>query len=99
MGGPVGCEKCNQSGYKGRVGVYEAILVDQAVEKIIPSNPSERELVEASKPQGILSMREDGIVKMLRGMTSFEELTRVISLDDGPSQEVIDEKADPSKQT
>lgn len=94
---PGGCEKCNQSGYKGRVGVYEAILLDEAVENLIPENPSEREIARVSKPQGILSMREDGIVKMLRGITSFEELKRVISLDEKTNQDVVDAKADLSK--
>ena len=77
-----GCVVCNGSGYKGRVGIYEAILIDEAIEKLIAENPSEREIKEAAIPQGILDMREDGIVKILAGMTSFEELSRTIDLDE-----------------
>lgn len=87
---PVGCALCGKSGYKGRVCILEAILVDDAVDAIIRSNPSEREVRHAAYPQGILSMQQDGINKVLEGITSFEELTRVIDLtihasDESPS--------------
>ena len=77
-----GCEKCNKTGYKGRIGVYEAILTDQKVEDAVESNPSEREIWNAAKGQGILTMKQDGIIKILKGMTSLSELQRVISLED-----------------
>ena len=79
---PVGCEKCNMTGYKGRVGVYEAVLTDKKVEDAVENNPSEREIWNAAKDQGILTMRQDGILKILKGMTSLVELERVIALDD-----------------
>ncbi len=84
--GPVGCDVCNTTGYKGRLGVFEAILADRHIENIIRENPSEREIKDAAKPQGIIDMRQDGILKVLRGITSFEELERVIDLksDDEP---------------
>jgi len=74
-----GCDKCN-AGYKGRIGVYEAILMDEALESIMVENPNEREIKKITKHQGILDMREDGILKVLRGTTSMEELGRVIEL-------------------
>lgn len=77
---PVGCEKCNQTGYKGRVGVYEAILMDDAVAKITIENPSEKEIKIAAIPQGILDMRQDGILKILTGITDMSELGRVVDL-------------------
>ena len=77
-----GCEKCNMTGYKGRIGVYEAILTNQKVEDAVESNPSEREIWSAAKDQGILTMKQDGIIKILKGMTSLSELQRVISLED-----------------
>jgi len=77
---PVGCEKCNMIGYKGRIGIFEAIKTDEAIEKIIPQNPSEREIKKVAKTQGILSMRQDGIVKILNGITSFEEVQGVVDL-------------------
>ena len=77
---PVGCDKCNMIGYKGRIGIFEAIKTDEAIEKIMPQNPSEREIKKVARVQGILSMRQDGIVKILNGVTSFEEVQSVVDL-------------------
>jgi type IV pilus assembly protein PilB len=78
---PVGCPACNNTGYKGRIGIFEAILADAAIEEIVNMNPSEREIKKAALPQGILDMLQDGIIKVLQGVTSIEELRRVIDLD------------------
>ncbi|MFA6269645.1 MAG: type II/IV secretion system protein [Candidatus Paceibacterota bacterium] len=78
----VGCEACNFTGYKGRTGIYEAILTDENVEIIVKENPSEREINKASENQGILNMRQDGILKILQGVTSIDELSRVIDLEE-----------------
>ncbi len=77
---PVGCEKCNHIGYTGRIGIFEAIKTDENIEKIILQNPSEREIKKIARTQGILSMREDGLVKILNGVTSFEEVQGVVDL-------------------
>lgn len=77
----VGCPECNGKGYKGRLGVYEAILSDPAVEKIVTGNPSAREINAAARPQNILNMKEDGVIKILQGITSLEELERIIDLE------------------
>ncbi len=77
---PVGCKKCNNIGYKGRVGIFEAVLMDKEVEEMVRSNPSERDIVKISKKQNILNMKEDGILKVLKGITSIEELERTIEL-------------------
>jgi type IV pilus assembly protein PilB len=79
---PVGCEKCNKTGYNGRMGIFEAIKTDEDIEKIIPENPSEREIKKTARSQGILSMRQDGIVKILNGITSLEEVTSVVDLNE-----------------
>jgi type IV pilus assembly protein PilB len=79
---PVGCDKCNSTGYHGRIGIFEAIKNDAAIEKIIPENPSEREVKEIARTQGILSMRQDGVVKMLNGTTSYEEVQSVVDLNE-----------------
>src|SRR3989339_60751 len=81
MFAPVGCVKCNESGYKGRLGVFEAIVVDEEIENIIRENPSEREIKRAAQKQGILDMQQDGVLKVLRGTTSLDELRRVIELE------------------
>jgi len=77
---PIGCDKCNKIGYKGRIGIFEAIKTDEAIEKIIPENPSEHEIKKVARAQGILSMRQDGIVKILNGITSLEEVKSVVDL-------------------
>ncbi len=77
---PVGCEKCNMTGYTGRIGIFEAIRTDEAIEKIMPENPSEREIKKVAAAQGILSMRQDGVVKILSGITSIPEVQSVVDL-------------------
>ncbi len=74
----VGCVECNNTGYKGRIGVFEAIHNDAQIEKMIPNNPSEREIKEAAENQGTLNMAEDGVVKILRGITSYDEVGSVV---------------------
>lgn len=77
---PVGCDKCNYTGYRGRIGIFEAIKTDEQIEKIMLENPSEREIKKTALAQGILSMREDGVVKVLSGITSLEEVAGVVDL-------------------
>lgn len=76
----VGCNSCGESGFKGRVGVYEGIRVDSAIEKVLAEDPRESEILEAAKLQGIPTIQQDGIVKVLGGMTSLGELERVVDL-------------------
>lgn len=76
-----GCEKCTQ-GYKGRLGIYEAILMNAEIERIATEHPNEREIKKAAAAQGIFDMREDGILKVLKGITAMEELGRVVELED-----------------
>lgn len=78
----LGCEDCNQTGYKGRIGIFEAIMTDEDIEKIMPNNPSEREIKQIANKQGILSMREDGIIKILKGITSYDEVLSVVDLNE-----------------
>lgn len=78
---PEGCDICHGRGYKGRIAIFEAVFMDSAIETILRSKPSEREVYQAARPQGIPSMQEDGIIKVLRGVTSMEELKRVVDLD------------------
>ncbi len=77
-----GCVHCNASGYSGRIGIYEAILMTSDMEDVLIKNPSEKELLQITEKQGILNMREDGIVKVLEGTTSLEELARVVDIEE-----------------
>ncbi len=76
-----GCPECGNRGYRGRIGVFEAVFMDSAIETILRSKPSEREIATAAVAQNIPTMPQDGILKVLRGITSLEELTRVVDLD------------------
>ncbi|MBP6884652.1 MAG: type II/IV secretion system protein [Candidatus Pacebacteria bacterium] len=75
-----GCHACSMTGFKGRMGIFEAIMTDEEIEKIIPSNPSEREIKRIANKQGIFNMKEDGVVKILSGITSIEEVQSVVDL-------------------
>jgi len=75
---PVGCEKCNFIGYKGRIGVFEAIVTDEAIEKLIVTEPSERDIKKVAVKQGILDMKQDGVVKILNGITTVSEVKSVV---------------------
>lgn len=77
----VGCEKCNNTGYKGRVGIFEAVLMTAEIEALLDTIPSEREIRTIASKQGLLNMREDGIEKILAGATSFDEVERVVDLE------------------
>jgi type IV pilus assembly protein PilB len=76
----VGCIHCNNTGFKGQIGLYEGILIDSAVENILETNPSDREIKKAARAQGILDMREDGVIKVLNGITELNELYRVVDM-------------------
>jgi type IV pilus assembly protein PilB len=78
----VGCEKCTFTGYKGRISIYEGVLMDRNVEEVLRENPSEREIREASRAQGMLDMREDGLVKVMKGVTTMEEVERAVGFDE-----------------
>jgi general secretion pathway protein E len=74
---PVGCEHCVNSGYKGRTGVYELLVVDEAIQALIHSRASEHEVIKAAAANGMRSMREDGERLVAEGVTSLEEVVRV----------------------
>ena len=76
-----GCEKCNSTGYKGRIGIYEGMKLNEEVNKVIEYGSNEAEVAKSAAPQGILTMKQDGIIKVLQGTTSVDELERVISLE------------------
>ena len=77
---PTGCSECNQTGFSGRQGIFEAIKVDKKVEEAVIRDPREHVILEAARDQGIPTMPEDGVEKVLQGRTSLEELKRVVDL-------------------
>ena len=76
-----GCENCNGIGYKGRIGVFEAIITDEYIEELLNKKPSEQDVRRVAEKQGLLNMREDGIIKILNGTTTLEEVQKVVDLD------------------
>ncbi len=71
-----GCEKCHGSGYLGRVGVYELMLVTEDVETLALSRSSADEIGRAVVKAGMTRMRADGLTKAARGVTPIEEILR-----------------------
>lgn len=73
-----GCDKCGQTGYHGRVAVYEVIEVDNELRAIISDHKAnETEVRKAALRQGMMSMKQDGILKALKGITTLAEIERV----------------------
>ncbi len=75
---PAGCPRCNNTGYKGRLGIYEVMLVSEAIERLTVERKSADEISRVAQAEGMISLREDGIDKVLKGVTSMEEIARVI---------------------
>lgn len=78
----VGCEKCNQSGYKGRVVICEILPFDRELDEMILREASRREMLEYSVKKGFLTMVDDGLEKVSKGVTDLKELIRVVDLTD-----------------
>lgn len=76
----VGCTECNMTGYKSRVGIYEAIMIDKQVQDAIEMGAGDKEIMAAARSQNILSLQEDGIQKILGGVSTLDELERVVDL-------------------
>ncbi len=73
----VGCKDCNFTGYRGRTGLYEAFLIDDELEKLILTFPSIAALREKAIKKGMITMYQDGMIKVLEKITTIEEVERV----------------------
>ena len=73
----VGCGRCNQSGYKGRVGLYSVMGLSERIKEMTVSHASEADIATAARQEGMLTLREDGLGKVRAGLTSLEEVVRV----------------------
>jgi len=74
---PQGCRKCNSTGYSGRIGIFEVLEMTSELAEIILKEPSSAKIKEEAKRQGMTTMKQDGILKALDGVTSIEEVLRV----------------------
>lgn len=72
-----GCDVCNHSGYKGRLGIYEILVMSDEIKASMSEHISEYEMRELAKKQGMTTMQQDGILKVLDGITTVDEILRV----------------------
>ncbi len=78
---PVGCPACRNTGYYGRLAIYEIVMVTQKMQDLIAKKASSNELLRQARKDGFISMREYGVRKVLEGVTTVEEVVRVTSED------------------
>jgi len=74
----VGCKKCGQTGYRGRVGVHEVLLMSEEISRLCVEEATAEEIKKVGVEQGMLTLRQDGLEKVRMGQTSIEEIVRVI---------------------
>jgi type II secretory ATPase GspE/PulE/Tfp pilus assembly ATPase PilB-like protein len=79
---PVGCEACHNLGYKGRTGIFELALISDAVRDLIADNSAESKIRQYLRSAGMKTLLQNGIEKIERGLTSPEELLRVVMVED-----------------
>ncbi len=74
---PVGCSRCNQSGYRGRAGIFSVMALSETIKEMIVAQVAEAEIAGRARQEGMLTLREDGVDKVRAGLTSLEEIVRV----------------------
>jgi type IV pilus assembly protein PilB len=75
--GPVGCEVCKNTGYKGRVGVYQVMPVSDEIQRIIMKNGTAIDVADQARRDAVRDLRQSGLLKVRRGLTSLEEVEAV----------------------
>jgi type IV pilus assembly protein PilB len=74
---PKGCSKCNNKGEKGRIGIFEMLRMTPELEQAIIEDPSETNIAVEARKQGMITMRQDAMIKALQGLISIEEVFRI----------------------
>jgi type IV pilus assembly protein PilB len=72
-----GCPRCNQTGYKGRIGVYQLLVMTEQLQTLAASKATREEIERAAIGEGMKTLWDDGIAKVASGLTSIEELARI----------------------
>jgi type II secretory ATPase GspE/PulE/Tfp pilus assembly ATPase PilB-like protein len=75
---PGKCKECNESGYKGRIGVFEVFEISREMEKLILKSPAISEVRDLAIAEGMVTMIQDAYIKLIEGTTSMEEIERVL---------------------
>ena len=76
----VGCPRCNRTGYKGRIGIFQLLVMNDELESLAATRAARDEIERAAMDAGMRSLWDDGIAKAAAGLTSIEELARVVSV-------------------
>ncbi len=76
---PVGCARCNHTGYKGRLGLFSVMEMSDAIKELTIAGAPEPDITAVARQEGMLTLREDGLLKVRAGVTSIEEVARVAS--------------------
>lgn len=74
---PKGCDACNNTGYKGRIGIFELFYLDEEIKSSILKSPSVYDLKKLAEQKGMITMKQEGFVKILNGLTTIEEVVSV----------------------
>ncbi len=90
-----GCKNCYDSGYKGRVGIYEMLLADRHIKKAILNNTTLDALREARAKSGLPSLKQAGFDRVAEGMTTVEEVMRIVCVEDSDDQASFNKKEEP----
>jgi general secretion pathway protein E len=77
----VGCQACLSTGYKGRTGIYELMMVTDGIRQLVIANSSANAIKKRAVEEGLLTLRDDGIRQVLEGLTSLDEVMRVTQED------------------
>ena len=77
-----GCDKCNNTGYKGRIGIYEIIQVTKDIRNLLDKGANETEIIDKANELGMKNMKQDASDKVLKGQTTVEEMLRVTFISD-----------------
>src|SRR2546423_14520444 len=74
----VGCPRCNQTGYKGRLGIFQLLQMTEALAGMAAAKASREEIERAAMESGMRTLWDDGMAKVAQGLTTVEELARVV---------------------
>jgi general secretion pathway protein E/type IV pilus assembly protein PilB len=78
----VGCDQCDNTGYRGRVAIMELFKMDGEMDELIARRATGREIREAARKTGFRTLAEDAVARVLDGQTSLDEISRVVDLTD-----------------
>ena len=72
-----GCDRCRKTGYTGRLGIYELLVMDDSLRDMVTGNPDVNQLRKMCRERGLVTLREDGFQKVMKGLTTVDEILRV----------------------